>query len=157
MKNGRKGDKICIYFEEIKKEDGDILASWLEQESINKWMGGIKDWHKYFDAVKSPDYFLFKVSLDGKIIGEIGLEIIDEVGYVSFMINPDEHNKGHGKKILKLFLENISRLIGKKIKYIEAGIDADNIASKRCFESCGFELKEIDEDGFMDYIYNIEN
>ena len=145
-------------FEEITKDDGGIFASWLEQESINKWLGGIEDWYKYFEyADSNQEYFLFKASLDDKIIAKIAIEIIDEIGYISYMINPGEHNKGHGKKILKLFLRDMNRLIDRKIKRIEAGIDADNAASRRCFESCGFKLKEIDEDGFMDYIYNIED
>lgn len=145
-------------FEKITKEDGDIFASWLDDKRINKWVSGIDNWYKYFEwADSEPNQFLIKVLFEDKIIGEISLEIIDETGYISYMINPDEQSKGHGKKILNLFLSQISLIINKKIKHIEAGVSPDNIASKSCFESCGFEFKEIDEDGFIDYIYNLEN
>jgi len=144
-------------FKEITKEDCEIFGSWLKHEDINKWIG-IDDWDKYFDFVNSePDYFLIKALLDNKIIGEIALEIIDEIGYIAMMINPDEQSKGHGRKILVLFLQQINQIIDRNIKYIESGIFSDNIASKKCFESAGFKFAKNGDDGEMLYIYDIEN
>ena len=142
-------------FEKVVKEDGDIFASWLKHESVDDWIG-IDDWYRYFEYVSStPDYFLIKVLVENKIIGVICLEIIDETGYISYIINPEEQHKGHGKRTLNLFLEQINKFINRKFKYICAGIFPDNIASKRCFESCGFKFSKNGDDGEMIYIYSL--
>jgi len=143
-------------FQKITKDDGDIFASWLEHENINKWLGGIDDWAKFFEYVNSePDYFLIKALLDNKIIMEIGLEIIDGAGHIGIMVNPDEQNKGHGKKILSLFLQQINQIIKRNIKYIYAYVDPNNIASRRCFAGCGFEYTGLDDDYMEEYIYKL--
>ena len=140
--------------QEITRDDNNIFTSWLEYKNINEWMGGIEDWAKYFEYVNSePDYFLVKAVLDNKIIGAIWLEIIDGIGYIGIMVNPDEQNKGHGTKILSLFLQQINKIIKRDIKQIHYDVDPKNIASRRCCEKCGFEFAEKDEDGFMNYIY----
>jgi len=144
-------------FTEVTQEDGEIFDSWLKHENVKEWMSGIEDWFKYFEFANSePDYFLIKFLFENKIIGVIMLEITGETGSIAIIINPDEQNKGHGKKILNLFLREINKIINRTVKSIYAGILPDNIASKRCFESCGFELKGIDEDGFMEYVYSIK-
>ena len=141
-------------FEEVAQEDNNIFDSWLKHENVNKEIA-IDDWHKYFEYANSdPDYFLIKVLFENKIIGVIGLAIEEQTGYIMFIINPDEQNKGHGKKILNLFLQQINHIMKREIKYIYAGIFPNNIASRRCFESCGFEFTENSEDGDMQYIYN---
>ncbi|MCL1859756.1 MAG: GNAT family N-acetyltransferase [Oscillospiraceae bacterium] len=143
-------------FEEIVKNDNDIFDSWLKRKNINKWLGGIDDWYKYFEYVNStPDYFLIKALFDNKIIGAITLEIIEETGNISFMVNPDEQNKGHGRKILSLFLRQINQIIKRDIKCINAYIEPNNIASKRCFESCGFKYMGLDDEDMEEYIYNL--
>ena len=144
-------------FEEIRKDDCGLFNSWLKHEKINEWIG-IDDYFDYFEAINpNPDYFLIKASFDNKIIGEIGLEIIDEVGYIALMINPGEQSKGHGRKILELFMCRLNQIIGRKIKHVEAGIFPDNAASKRCFESAGFRFVKNGGDGEMLYVYDIEN
>ncbi|MCL2773885.1 MAG: GNAT family N-acetyltransferase [Oscillospiraceae bacterium] len=143
-------------FKEVVKEESSIFDSWLKHESVNKWLGGIDNWFDYFEfANANPDYFLIKVLLENNIVGVIMLEITGETGYISLTINPVEQHKGHGKRILSLFLQQIHKIIKRDIKYIESGIFPDNIVSRRCFESCGFKFTENGEDGEMIYIYNL--
>jgi len=142
-------------YEEVIREDGEIFDLWLKHENVKKWIR-IDDWFQYFDFVKSqPNYYLIKFIFENKIIGVIGLEIVKETGNITIIVDPEEQNKGHGKRILSLFLKKIKKIIKKKIKNVYSGVYTDNIASKRCCESCGFKLTGIDEDGFMEYIYDL--
>ena len=144
-------------FEKITKDDCAVFSSWMEHKIVRDWIA-VDDWGKYFEIVSTePDYFLIKALFDDKIIAEIALEIIEEVGHIAIMLNPNEQSKGHGKKILKLFCEKAVGIIGREFKYIEAGIFPDNIASKRCFEGAGFKFSKDGDDGEMIYIYDIEN
>ena len=144
-------------FKKITKDDNDIFDSWLKHKSINKWLGGIEDWVKYFDFVDSnSDYFLIKFLFENKIIGVIGLEFGEQTeNIILIMVNPEEQNKGHGKKILSLFLRQINKIIKRDIKCIHAYVDPNNIASRRCFKSCGFEYMGLDDDDMEEYICNL--
>ena len=143
-------------FERITEADGAVFDAWLKDGRVGDWIG-IDDWFDFFGIVgDSPEHFLIKISLGGKIIGEIELEIDDEDGnlaYIAMMVAPDEQCKGHGKRILSEFLRDVRGITGRDIKYIEAGIMPDNIASRRCFEGCGFKFTEQGHGGELLYVY----
>ena len=148
--------KNMYIFEETTKNDCFILDSWNKHENIKEWIG-IEDWFEYLEYTNSnPDYFVINALYHNDIISSICMEIIEEIGYISIMVNPEEHSKGHGKKILSLFLQKMSQIVNRKIKYIQAGIDPENVVSKRCFESVGFEFDKNGEDGEMIYLYEIK-
>ena len=44
-----------------------------------------------------------------------------------------------------------------KVNIFRVGIDADNLASIRCFQHVGFIEEGIDEDGFLSLTYKMNN
>jgi RimJ/RimL family protein N-acetyltransferase len=84
-------------------------------------------------------------------------EVIEKTGHIALIINPEHQNKGHGKKILKKFIDEVNTIINIPINKIHAGIELHNTSSIRCFEACGFLSGGINEDGEIEYIINIKD
>ena len=56
-------------------------------------------------------------------------------------------NQGYGSHSIKLFLNEISRITGKKL--FRAKVEVDNIPSQRCFKSIGAELMGLCNSGIL--------
>lgn len=72
-------------------------------------------------------------------------------GINPILINPLYINRGLGKKIIREIISLNCNICNMKPDYIYAGIDVDNIPSKKIFEANGFELYGNSDDGLFDY------
>ena len=84
-------------------------------------------------------------------------EILTDIAKVNIYLNKDFRNKGYSQEILS---ESINKFLSdnKEIKYLQAYILEENIASKKIFENLGFkydEKKEICNDG-LEYLIFIK-
>lgn len=75
---------------------------------------------------------------------------IEDDGGISLLItvDPARRGKGLGRRVLSAFIEHV----GDRHPHIDGHIEADNLASIACVESCGFvRLSEEPDDGFLHY------
>ena len=82
-------------------------------------------------------------------------EILRDIAKVNIYLNKDFRNKGYSQEIL---FESINKFLSnnKNIKYLQAYILEENIASKKIFENLGFiynNEKEICNDGLEYLVY----
>lgn len=134
-------------FEELSAEDGEIVRRWLTHEAVKPWVC-IDDWDAYFAWVsQNPDYYMFKATADGEMIGVFDLEVAGDRGFICVVIDPARQGKGYGKRLLKQFLRDARQLTRDDLAVIEAGIFPGNIGSERCFTACGFQCCGRGEDG----------
>jgi len=93
--------------------------------------------------IKNPEFYVLKIILNKKIIGNLILEKINyksKSGNIGYWIGKKYHHKGYVTKAIKLFLKNIKKRFG--IKTIEAETKIKNIASQKVLEKNGFILKK---------------
>lgn len=78
------------------------------------------------------------------------------LAWIGIAVKPLMRRQGLGKLILKKFLD--SEYV-EGFNEIRAGIEFDNIASVKCFESVGFVPlnAEPDDEGIIDYSLNLKN
>lgn len=109
-------------------------------------------WFNY--VTQTPGCYAWMVYDDHVAIGQIQLDTYaNNTGSMSLAVNPKLRNQGHGKRILRSFLQ---RPEVTKLYRLEIGIQSDNIASLQCFRKSGFTQvsSEPDEQGFLHFIYN---
>jgi RimJ/RimL family protein N-acetyltransferase len=83
--------------------------------------------------------------------GPIMLETIDAVtGSIAFVVAPVLRGRGLGRAMIAAML---ARLELRDVELFEAGVEPQNIASRRCLEAAGFELRspEPDFEGMLYY------
>jgi len=82
-------------------------------------------------------------------------EILRDIAKVNIYLNKDFRNKGYSQEILS---ESINKFLNdnKNIKYLQAYILEENIASKKIFKNLGFiynDEKKICNDGLEYLVY----
>jgi spore coat polysaccharide biosynthesis protein SpsF len=85
-------------------------------------------------------------------IGQIRVDIQDEVGIISFSVAQEYRGLGYGSKLLKslkkeLLNTKVTRLLGQ-VKY-------DNLASQHVFEKAGFSKAQLDD--YIEYSISLMN
>lgn len=143
-----------LKFIELSHNSLQILEEWYEDEEVLRRLGGkllLKQWFDYVQ--QNPNYFSWIVFENNEPVGNIDVEIEeDQTAYIGLLTNPSKRNQGYGKKMLKMLLEREELSQGAIIK---AGIETDNMACIRCFQSVGFTEDGLDEDGFLSFIYHL--
>lgn len=82
--------------------------------------------------------------IDNLLIAYVTLMYYEEDGKYEaainpFVINPDYHNIGYGKNILRYIINNIEAIAQGEVDYLVATISIQNVISLRLFNSLGFE------------------
>jgi UDP-2,4-diacetamido-2,4,6-trideoxy-beta-L-altropyranose hydrolase len=87
---------------------------------------------------------------DGSPVGAISLQSAEGGSEVSIMVAPEERGTGVGRSMLKAALAETDGFP------IYASVRADNDASRKLFEFCGFKQVESAETGFLRYVLDSE-
>jgi RimJ/RimL family protein N-acetyltransferase len=88
------------------------------------------------------DYFI--AHADGRRIGMVRFDLSGDAWLVSINIAPDERGKGYGERVLRQAMAEVGS------RRFVAEIKADNAASIRIFERCGF--RQVGSaDGFLHF------
>jgi RimJ/RimL family protein N-acetyltransferase len=86
-------------------------------------------------------------------VGQVQLDTTPEHrGTIAFAVNPALRQRGYGTAILRALL---TRPEAARLHQIDAAVEPDNTASRRCLVMAGFVLLSDcpDDDGFLHYIY----
>ncbi|WP_279538074.1 GNAT family N-acetyltransferase [Paenibacillus turpanensis] len=145
---------MSLIFRHLNNDLIKQISTWHDDEETRKRIS-IHNLNDYYAYVSSRlDYFIWAVSDEDEIIGELTAEIIGykRVG-ISYIINPNMRNQGYCKRILK----EVIKL--KELTYtenFEAWVDSDNYPSIKCLEHIGFIRQNVapDENELFHYIFN---
>lgn len=124
------------------------LKTWFNDTEVKKRLGGLLPLEKWFANVKNnAQYFILLAHSNTQVVGLAIVDIEDSKGNIAIVTQPDLRNKGVGKQVIKKVM-NLPEM--HQVKKWYAGIEADNSASLRCFQSVGYILEnsEPDEDGY---------
>lgn len=142
-------DKInttTCFLKRAEFADIDILFEWANdsetrRNSFNQHMISREEHEMWFyRMMNDPSRIQYLMMSADKPVGQIRIDISDNVGLISYSIAPNERGKGYGKQIIEL-AKNMIREEHPVILELRAKVKADNMASIRCFEENGF-IKE---------------
>lgn len=143
-----------LLFRPLAESDLAELSRWHQDPELANRYGG-SDWPKKVWEImrKDSNRQCSIVSRDDEPIGYVDIELHpdEHLMWIGIAVKPELRKQGIGKKILETFL---STPIVQQYREVWAGIEHDNVASRRCFESVGFTAKnsEPDEEGIIDYV-----
>ena len=146
----------------MREDDIEIIYKNLHLDFVNKYFKNKKQQQKihknhnewYKTHISSFDYSIYIFEDDkNNFVAMTSYEILIDTTKVNIYLSKDYRNKKYSQEIL---LESINKFLSenKKIKYLQAYILEENIASKKIFENIGFkydEKKEICNDG-LEYL-----
>lgn len=146
----------------MREDDIEIIYKNLHLNFVNKYFKNKKQQQKihknhnewYKTHISSFDYsiYIFEDE-ENNFVAMTSYEILIDTVKVNIYLSKDYRNKKYSQEIL---LESINKFLSenKNIKYLQAYILEENIASKKIFENIGFkydEKKEICNDG-LEYL-----
>ena len=137
---------------DYKKEDGTIIASWLQKEDeLYKWSADIYNkfpllgddiYENYLPQLGTGKFYpITAVDENENVIGHFIIRYpkADDESSVRFgfvIVTPTLRGKGYGKEMLRLGIEYVkSNLSASRI---DLGVFANNEKAKHCYESVGF-------------------
>lgn len=148
----------------MREDDIEIIYKNLHFDFVNKYFKNRKQQQKihknhnewYKTHISSFDYsiYIFEDE-ENNFVALTSYEILANVAKVNIYLNKDYRNKKYSQEILS---ESINKFLidYKNIKYLQAYILEENIASKKIFENLGFiynNEKEICNDGLEYLVY----
>ena len=130
----------------MREEDIEIIYKNLHFDFVNKYFKNKKQQQKihknhnewYKTHISSFDYsiYIFEDE-ENNFVAMTSYEILTDTAKVNIYLNKDYRNKRYSQEILS---ESIKKFLSdnQNIKYLQAYILEENIASKKIFESLGF-------------------
>lgn len=144
-----------LNFTYITQELINHIKLWHEDEETNKRIG-IDDIDEFYSYVKSRlDYFIWVVSDNGELVGELCVELTSyRRAAISYIINPSKRNRGYCLRMLREMI-NLKEL--SYIEYFDAWVDSDNYPSIKCLEQSGFTRQNQDpeDNNLLHYVLKI--
>jgi RimJ/RimL family protein N-acetyltransferase len=86
-----------------------------------------------------PGWFQYAIALDGRLIGDIGLNTFDNLmqADIGYTLAPQYHGKGYATEAVGGLLEHL--FTERDLHRVSAEVDARNTASARLLERLGFQ------------------
>lgn len=135
------------------KNDCELLFKWandrtVRQNSFNTQDISFDTHIKWFNSkIDDQNTIIFIITIEDKDVGQIRIDIQDNIGTINYSIDNKYRGRGIGTKALVIIKE-----IMKDIKIV-GYVKKDNIASIKAFEKAGYEKKEYEE--YIEFISNI--
>ncbi len=127
-----------FYIKEATKEDCLLLYNWVNEESVrqNSFNSNIIDYEEHIiwfnDKLSSKNCTINIFYLNNTPIGQIRLEIINNIGEIDYSIRPESRGKGYGNILIKMFEEKIK--LNNEVKILKGKVKKSNLKSQKVFE-----------------------
>ena len=135
-----------IYLRRATLADIDLLYEWANDSvtrvnSFNTSFIPYEDHKKWFlTLMQSTSSHQFILMNGESPIGQVRLDVKDHEAEIGYSIAKEYRGQGFGHKILKLLSEKVQEQF-PEIQHLIAKVKPSNIASKKLFESEGYEMK----------------
>ena len=126
--------------------DMDLIFEWandpvVRSNSFNSEPITYENHVEWFNRIMADNNVLQFILIDDEIpVGQIRLNIEGAEAEIGYSIAADYRGKGYGRRILQLIVEEVEKN-HPEIKTLVAKVKPDNMASKKLFESEGYEMK----------------
>ncbi|WP_084696246.1 UDP-2,4-diacetamido-2,4,6-trideoxy-beta-L-altropyranose hydrolase [Salisaeta longa] len=137
-----QGESAALTLRPVEDSDCRRLWEWANDPEVRRqsYNTGEIPWedHKEWFRRKraSDDCTIYIAEFGGDPVGQIRFDVEDERSVVDVHVDPDQHGKGFGTKIIK---EGTGKFLDlSDLNQVHAYIKIDNIASCRAFEKAGY-------------------
>lgn len=126
--------------------DLDLLYEWandkvVRSNSFNSEPISYKTHQSWFNRMmKDESVYQFILMDDNTPIGQIRLKVDDAEAEIGYSIAKEFRGRGYGREILRLIVDEVNTKF-PEIKKLVAKVKPDNAASKKLFESEGYDMK----------------
>ena len=135
-----------IHLRIVVPADIDLLYKWTNDPAVR--MNSFKtdpipyeDHKKWFEHIMADDKVLQYIMMDDENpVGQIRLNLENDTAEIGYSIAVEYRGKGYGHKILQLIVDEVKEQ-HPEIKTLIAKVKPENMASKKLFESEGYEMK----------------
>ncbi|MED4531840.1 GNAT family N-acetyltransferase [Metabacillus fastidiosus] len=145
--------EMCVF----ENQDIETIETWFEDFEIRRRLEGILPLRKWYEYVKENTEYFVWIALENKqSVGIVMVELEENhTGSIALAVNPFLRNKGYGKVLIE---RTMALPVLNSVEKWFAGIEEDNIACLKCFQSIGYSFENIqpDEDGYYSLIYLVE-
>lgn len=120
----------------------------VRQFSFNQETISFENHFNWFtNKINSENCGYYILEEKGEAIGSIRFDVFNKIATISYLIDPKQHGKGFGLKILTLGLEVIERS-SYDLETVEGFVLPANLASVKIFERLNFEKTILDNNNF---------
>lgn len=136
----------------LQREHYDLILPWFEDTETQRRLGGIYPVTEQLRLIENSPNKLFWLAFEAGVpVGLIELEVEGDIAYPLILVAPTARGRGFGQEIVARIILLANQL---KVKKIEAGVAIDNIASGKCFQNAGFEVRE-EVDGYNYHVFSL--
>lgn len=135
-------DMLFIWSNEVECRKNSLNTSSITYDEHVKW---------FYNKMNSKDSYIYIFYNMNTPLGQIRIDINDNIGIISFSIDYHYRGQGLGKRILKL-IEDVSE-IKKRVRVLKGIVKFGNMASRRAFESLQYDILE--KEDYMEFSKNI--
>ena len=135
-----------IFLREAVQSDIDVLYEWandsiVRQNSFHSGTIPYDDHQKWFAHMMEDESVVQYILMeDSEPVGQIRLIIDGNEAEIGYSISSKHRRKGYGRMILQLIAEEVNQKF-PDIEKLVAKVKPENIASKKLFESEGYDMK----------------
>lgn len=126
-----------------------MLEDWFKDAEVQQRLEGMLPLGEWYEHVeRHPGYHVRIAYAEREVVGIIMLEQDEQnTGSIAIVVKPSVRNQGYGRAMLEKAMQ-LPEL--RTIHKWYAGIEADNVACLKCFQTAGFVLENEapDEDGY---------
>lgn len=142
-----------LSFRKVSMADCNLLFEWINdsecrQNSFHQESIPYKEHLKWFcKCISSSDINIFILLDDDIPVGQIRVEKVADIGYISYSVDKAYRGKGYGKVLLQS-VEKAMLNIDETCISLVGKVKINNIASQRVFQDLGYICSK-DEQGFV--------
>lgn len=135
-----------FYLRRAARADADLLFEWandpiVRQNSFHSEPIPYEVHQKWFARMMEDENTVqYILMADGGPVGQIRLIIDGNEAEIGYSISSRHRRKGYGRMILRLAAKEVKRTF-PNIKKLVAKVRPENIASRKLFESEGYDMK----------------
>jgi len=132
----------------VVKEDLMITYEWAIDQSIRKYALSkhqitFEEHSTWFNSkLKDTNCIFFIAEIDQRPVGSIRFDREGDEAVISYLISPELHGKGLGKRILHEGVKSFFEI--DEATVVKGTVLAENVASIRIFESLGYKRTDTD-------------
>ncbi len=135
-----------FFLREALQSDIDLLYEWANDPIVRQNSFHSEaipyDIHKkwFVRMMEDKNTVQYILMADGEPVGQIRLIIDGNEAEIGYSISSQHRRKGYGRMMLQLIAEEVNQKY-PNIKKLVAKVKPENIASKKLFESEGYDMK----------------
>jgi UDP-2,4-diacetamido-2,4,6-trideoxy-beta-L-altropyranose hydrolase len=95
----------------------------------------------FLRKIRQPDCYYFLAIQNDVAIGSIRFDLKDRTALISYLLDPNFHQKGLGSVLLKMGVEKLLQQTNLQLSEIIGFVQPENVASVKAFEKLGFNME----------------